>query len=334
MKILVIDVAAEYGGALTVLNQFIKEFENDTENEYIVVLSKLVYENKKNIKFIKCEWVKKNHIYRLFFDAFFVKKLVKKYKPQKVISLQNKAFNCRGVAQEVFFHNALPISSKRFGFFESRSLWVYQNIIGNIVKGSLKRADKIVVQADWIKKELRDKWKIPEKKIFVKQPIYDPFFQSDSFVKYQSDEVMLFYPANSAIYKNHESLIKAFDLVLNEKCFSGSLKLVLTLPKSCLSPRCVELINNRKLPIVFLNRLTKEEMREWYSKSILVFPSYLETIGLPLAEAKGMGCKILAADCGYAHDTLGKYERASFFDPFSTKSIKDAIIEALHTIDQ
>ena len=39
MRILVYDVAASSGGALTVLNSFYEEFCKDTKNEYIFVLS-------------------------------------------------------------------------------------------------------------------------------------------------------------------------------------------------------------------------------------------------------------------------------------------------------
>lgn len=39
MKYLVIDVAAESGGALTVFEQFIKEFKLDKNNEYYVAVS-------------------------------------------------------------------------------------------------------------------------------------------------------------------------------------------------------------------------------------------------------------------------------------------------------
>ena len=42
MRILVYDVAADSGGAATVLKSFYEEFLQDTENEYLFVLS--VYE--------------------------------------------------------------------------------------------------------------------------------------------------------------------------------------------------------------------------------------------------------------------------------------------------
>ena len=52
-----------------------------------------------------------------------------------------------------------------------------------------------------------------------------------------------------------------------------------------------------------------------------MFPSYIETIGLPLLEAKAAGTWILAADCLYARDMVGDYEKAEFFEPFSEKEL-------------
>ncbi len=50
MRILVYDVAASSGGALTVLNSFYEEFCKDTKNEYIFVLSVCELKEQPHIK--------------------------------------------------------------------------------------------------------------------------------------------------------------------------------------------------------------------------------------------------------------------------------------------
>ena len=47
----------------------------------------------------------------------------------------------------------------------------------------------------------------------------------------------------------------------------------------------------------------------------LVFPSKLETWGLPITEAKLFDKPILVSDLPYAHETVGNYEKVSFFNP-------------------
>ena len=51
--------------------------------------------------------------------------------------------------------------------------------------------------------------------------------------------------------------------------------------------------------------------------------TYIETIGLPLLEARSVGAPILAADCLYARDGVGDYEKAEFFETFDAKKLSE-----------
>jgi glycosyltransferase involved in cell wall biosynthesis len=44
----------------------------------------------------------------------------------------------------------------------------------------------------------------------------------------------------------------------------------------------------------------------------LIFPSRLETWGLPISEAKAAGLPLVVADLPYAHETVGSYDRVVF----------------------
>lgn len=317
MKTLVIDVAAEYGGALTILNQFLSEFKNDKNNQYVIVLSTIEYEDSDNIKYEYYKWVKKSHLHRLFFDVFIVSKLVKKYRPDKIISLQNCAYHIKNIPQDVYFHNALPISEKQYTILESKKLWIYQQIIGRIIRRSLKYASTIIVQAEWIKKALISKWFIDGTKIKLKRPNID----SPQKIQIYNPKV-LFYPANGNLYKNHITLIKALIPLWKkykgpEIHFTGEIK---KLPISC-----QKLLNDPKYPVKFLGTLSKDEMLEEYSSSILVFPSYIETIGLPLIEAKSLGSVIIASDCEYAREAVGNYKNISYFSSFNVNELTEII---------
>lgn len=81
----------------------------------------------------------------------------------------------------------------------------------------------------------------------------------------------------------------------------------------------------KKLPIEFIGPVPRTQLFEQYASSILVFPSYIETIGLPLLEARSVGAPILAADCLYARDGVGDYERAEFFDPMNAKKLQQLL---------
>lgn len=325
MRILVVDVAAEHSGALTILNQFREEFENDKENEYFVLVSKLNFQNTDNIKYFSYPWIKKSRLYRLFFDNIYIKYIIKKMRPDKLLSLQNNAVSSK-IEQDVYFHNALFICEKRYSFFESKSLWIYQNIISRFIKHSLKHANKIIVQANWIKNELNLKWNISENRIEVKRPNLDCNYWNNANNRIcMNTTKKLFYPANNNLYKNHFNLLKALFTVWDNEANSNLPELILTSKLNELPQNLQEIIVEKNYPISFVGHLDFNQMKDIYSKTDMIFPSYIETVGLPLMEASLMGAYILAADCEYAHETIGEYNKVIYFDPHDIDSIVDAI---------
>ena len=55
---------------------------------------------------------------------------------------------------------------------------------------------------------------------------------------------------------------------------------------------------------------------EYYKKAkCLLFPSKLESFGLPIIEFKEFNKPILLANLQHCHEALGTYNKARFFDP-------------------
>ncbi|RZL46281.1 MAG: glycosyltransferase family 1 protein, partial [Pedobacter sp.] len=68
--------------------------------------------------------------------------------------------------------------------------------------------------------------------------------------------------------------------------------------------------------IALLGYVGKEEIvRQFNSCRALLFPSRIETLGLPLLEAASLGKFIIASDLIYARETLSEYENVDFVDP-------------------
>ena len=53
----------------------------------------------------------------------------------------------------------------------------------------------------------------------------------------------------------------------------------------------------------------------------MVFPSYLETFGYPLAEARKLGAIVLASDTPFSRELLKDYKNAYFFNPFDATQL-------------
>ena len=320
MRIMVFDVPAESGGALSVLHEFYTEFVHDQENEYILVLSLPELKETSNIKVLRFPWIKKSWVHRIYFDHLIAPKLIKKHKVDKVLSLQNITIRNTKVYQSVFVHNALPFTEYEISIKENKKLWVYQNIIGKNIMKSIKRADHVIVQTNWMKKKCIEQLKVSREKIEVKPPKINIEVKK-RFKKTKESMSTFFYPAGGSIYKNHKLIIDAC-LALKEEGINDY-KVIFTLKGD--ENGHIAYLNNivekNELPISFNGNLTREKVFDFYTKATLIFPSYIETVGLPLLEAKMHGTPIIASDCAFSKEILDGYEKVEFTDPFDAEDL-------------
>ncbi|MFC0475738.1 glycosyltransferase [Robertmurraya beringensis] len=319
MNIMVFDVPAESGGALSVLTDFYKEVMTNQNSgvKWIFVVSKPILDETDNIKVLRFPWIKKSLLHRIFFDYLVAPLLLRIYKVNRVLSLQNVTVPFSNIPQTLFVHNAIPFSDIKFSFKENKYLWFYQNIIGKKIMKSISNADKVLVQTEWMKRAcIRDtgissekvEVKFPEIKIEVKK----------TFEYNGASPLVFFYPASAVEFKNHRLILEAC-----RKLRKKNYRVVLTLngDENASIKEIYRIVKKENLPISFIGNLNRDEVFEYYTNSVLIFPSYIETVGLPLLEAKLHNCFILASDCSFAHDMLDSYDMAFYFNPFNPKEL-------------
>lgn len=330
MRIMVFDVPAESGGALAVLYEFYNEFKFDQENEYIFVLSLPELKETSNIKVLRFPWIKRSWGHRLYFEHFIAPRLIKEYKVDRILSLQNIIIPHAKVYQSVFVHNALPFSEYRFRLKEDKRLWVYQNVIGKNIMKSIKKADYVIVQTNWMKKKFIKEFKVNSNKIEVKRPKVDIDFK-EQFLKTKESFSTFFYPASGVVFKNHKVIVDAC-LKLKEEDINDY-KVIFTLYGDE-NKHIAELYNTVKenqLPIEFIGNIQRNEVFAYYSKSILIFPSLIETYGLPLLEARLHNSPIIVCEKPFSKEILSEYEYVNFISESETYTLsrlmRDYIIQ-------
>lgn len=323
MRILVYDVAASVGGALTVLEDYYRRALSDKENDYVFVLSTPNLAEADNISVLNYPFVKKGWLSRLRFDLCVMPGLVRRLNPDRILSLQNTLVPFVRKEQWVYMHNLLPrdICDMRFSMKSEPVLWIYQNVIGRVISRSLRRADKVIVQSEWLKERCSKRYGISAERIEVERPLSVPFETSRNSAE-KGEEVVFFYPASSASYKNHQVILDACSRLKNEGIDGYKVVFTLSGSEGALSESLRARSEEEDLPIQFCGHLDREGMVAAYMKSdALLFPSRLETWGLPLQEAQQFGLGIIASDLDYAHETVGGYGQASFFDPTNSREL-------------
>ncbi len=330
MRIMVFDVPAESGGALSVLHEFYNEFKLDQENEYIFVLSLPELKETSNIKVLRFPWIKKSWGHRLYFDTLIAPELIKEYEVDQILSLQNIIIPHAKVYQSVFVHNALPFSEYRFSLNENKLLWVYQNVIGKNILKSIKKADHVIVQTNWMKKKCAEQLQVMPEKIEVKPPKIDIEVKK-TFEKTKESVSTFFYPASGVVFKNHKIIVDAC-LMLKEEGINDY-KVIFTLKgdENKHIAYLYNIVDKNELPIEFIGSLTRGEVFDFYTKSTLIFPSYIETVGLPLLEAKMHKAPIIATDCAFAHEILDGYDKVDFFKYKDKFILYEKIVNSLNS---
>ncbi|HPH11961.1 MAG TPA: glycosyltransferase [Thermotogota bacterium] len=322
--IIVNDVAASQGGALSILRQSLSELSENKEAEHfhwiVFVSNDLMKDyNAEHIEIRKVN-VKKWHK-RIWWDTIGIKKYLNnsKIKPALAVSLMSVGFKYLKVPQMVYIHQSLPYGDfSEFKRFEWKSKF-YTRAIGIWMKWSISKNSIIIVQTEWMKEAVNKKLGIPIEQIQVIVPNVEKLYTTTNSIKKAAFSNRLFYPAVPTVsYKNHELLVRIlFDLKERTPKLFYRLKIVFTCKPedSKLTRFFAELAKKWKVDsqIDWVGYISVEQMKDEYENAdIVLFPSKLETYGLPLIESASMGKQILVLDKPYAHDALNHYEGVSY----------------------
>jgi len=336
--------AATEGGALIILKLFLEgipEYSNKDELYYLFCsLEELKTYERENIKIIN-NIKEKGWLDRIKWDLYGLENWSKKnnIKADIIISFQNTGVRyCKNIKQIIYLHQPIPFAKNiNWKFFckNERLLWFYKNIYKKLIRLTLKSNSYIVVQTEWMKNAVMEQFNWNSKKISVIKPnIKNIAVEKISKINFNNNEFHLFYPANSAIYKNHELVINALKYIKDNKPeIYKNIILHFTLEGTLNNSRSAVLVNLIKdlqvdEQIKYEGKIPYERVLSFYkSCDLMLFPSYIETFGLPLIEAASFGMPILAAEMDYAREVMDDYEGVKFLDHKDSKLWAENIID-------
>lgn len=327
---MVFATAAESGGALQNVKELYRYAKEDSHNKWIFVTSVVDLPETSNITNIKVLSLKKSWVKRLYFDLFQYKKIVRDNNPDEVHNLQTFFYRDKRIRYIFYATNALFFTPIKFKASDDFNLFLRQKLLTGIEYSSCRKSDLIYTECNWMAVRISNDLHIDKKKIKVRE-------HTVQINKEAGDRLYLkkqfFYPSSAFIYKNHQTLVEAAKII---KQWGYDFKLILTLKgdetgKICeLKKEC----NKYSIKTDWLGTLDIKQMKKMYLSSVLVFPSYLETIGLPLLEAREMGTPIICSNLPYATSIIGDYEKACFFKYDDPVELAELMKNFLDEIEQ
>jgi hypothetical protein len=311
--ILIDSVYINNSGGKTLLEYFIQKIL-DTENYIFLFDIRLPLESSSSVK---------NKIYtnpseRSRIRAY--KEVFNLYQIDSIFCFSNvpppyKIYNCNVI---IFFHNALLLKNrlKCYTYFKK----IRFNLKREYIKLLNYSSYKWIVQTNTMKNSLLSSIKIFEKNIYVL-----PFFDSNPTTLYNNANRFnkFIYVADAVPQKNHNFLLQTWK-ILAEK-YKIYPELLVTINVSNDNPLISEItyLANRGIKIKNIGVLTSDLLSEKYLEcEFLIFPSLIESFGLPLIEGCEKKCKIIAADLDYVYDII---KPSIVFDPFNSEKLANII---------
>ncbi len=304
------------GGIFTILDNCLQKISNYSENKELKVIA-LVNDKSKfnypNIEYIEFPKSKKSWLLRLYYEYFYFKKLSKEIKPDIWFSLHDVSPNVVAKKRFVYFHHPTIFYKATFKDWKfDYKIGVFSVLYKYLSQINIKKNNTVFVQQHWIKKEFETLFNI--KNVVVSKPEYVEKLTNEK-TELEDGKIHFLYPSFPRTFKNFEIIFDA--ILLLDKSIRDKSRFHFTTIKDNRNKFATYLYNkyNSLDEVKFWGNIDRAELLKLYnSTDCLIFPSKLETWGLPISEAKAFKKPMLLANLPYAKETIGDYDKVSFFD--------------------
>jgi len=327
-NIIVSAVNLTEGGPLTILNACLKTLSDNYGYNYNIIA--IVHDKNlceyPNIEYLNYPKIKKSWIKRIYFEYFYLKKLSLRLRPYLWFSLHDMTPNVISEKQVVYCHNSTPLYKTRLrDLYFSRTIFLYTLFYKYLYKINIKKNTYIVVQQNWIREAFSSIFNLSKNKIIVATPILqkkDLSLQNKNCFD-NKGPYRFFYPAFPRLFKNFELLCEAVKILY--KNIGNKFEVIITINgNENKYARWVYRKYKNISQIKFVGLLSTEQIEEYYqSSNCLVFPSKLESWGLPISEFIPYRKPILVSNLEYAYETAMGADMVDFFDVNKVENLAD-----------
>lgn len=206
---------------------------------------------------------------------------------------------------------------------------------GQLYRMFISRNQAVVVQQDWLRTEFERRYAHPnvvaahptaatQGVAFAVNPA--PCLRRPTV----SEPLVLLYPALPRVFKNFEVLCEAMQQMPSEARGLLELRLTLSGEENAYARDLFKRFSS-VAGVHFISRQSRQQMVQQYiSCDVVLFPSKLETWGLPITEAQTNGKPLLVADLPYAHETVGNCDAVTFLPAGSSQAWAQTFIKLIH----
>ena len=328
MKTIVVSaVNLRKGGTLTILRECLYYLSSSKWAKGYRVIA-LVHKKElafyPNIEYVEIPDTIKSWGRRLWCEYITMYFLSKKWAPVFLwLSLHDTTPNVQAERQAVYCQTSFPFLQWRWrDWIFDYKIVLFSLFTRFAYRINIKRNRYLIVQADWLRKGLAGMFHMPQERFIVAPPELNIQRNVSSFP--MKDGFTFFFPATPDCHKNFEQLCEATRL-LEKEFGKGKFQVWITINgKENRYTRWLYRKWGKVDSLRFSGFMDKEKLYAAYAAAdCLVFPSRVETWGLPISEFAVFGKPMLLADLPYAYETAAGCSNVAFFNPSDPQILKE-----------
>ena len=319
MTICVLATASSESGALTIYKQFLNALEvGGGDNDWhIFIADGMPTPTIDNVTYHVCQtkgWG------RMYFDFFGFKQEILKNSitPNVVFSLQNTGVRCNAGRCVIYYHQPLPLFKYKINFCDkfAKTYIFYHFLYPLYVRLFINDNTYFAVQTNSIKKRFQKRFNLDSNRIGIYFPPIENIAQDAlELYEFEDNTFNFFYPAIPVAYKEHISIAYAvWEMYQHNPEMAKRILIHFTLKKGEVVEMDKYIVENGlEQNFVYHGRIPHHQLLSMVKSSNgLLFPSMIETLGLPLLEAASLGVPVIANDLEYVHEVLSGYEGVKY----------------------
>lgn len=334
-KIIVLSGANLFGGGTLSIFEDCISYTNDALSTkysiFVLVNNKKQFSKYKNVFFIEFEKIRKSYFHRIYYEYFFYNKFFKDKNIYLWLSVNDISSNVEAKRKAVYCHNAIPFRKLTLtDLLDQPKLFLFSLLYKELYRINIQKNNYVIVQQDWMRNYFSNSFKIDKSKIVVASPNIVENVNINSYPKPISTQKIFFFPTYPRPFKNIEVILKAVEIL--EKLEYKKFTVVITIDGSenYYANRLVKKYKFLK-SIDFIGIIDRDKVYQYYNQAdCLIFPSKLESWGLPITEFKQFNKPMLVADLIYSKETVGDYNKACFFHPDNYKHLSKLMTKIIN----
>ena len=316
------------GGPLTILRECLQAARASLPVEWEITA--IVHDRRlidiQGVRLLEFPDSKRSWLRRLYYEFWHFERLSKQLRPDVWFSLHDISPRVVAGRRVVYCHNASPFSRMPLRNLPlDPTQFLFTLFYGYLYRINIHKNDLIIVQQDWMRQAFRRLYGV--KNVAVAYPICAALPVQEASTDSRCD--VFLYPSLPRVSKNFEVLCEAAELLRQKVGASFEVRLTVAGQENPYAARLYRRYG-ASLVVKFIGRQSPAEMAAQYRQAgTVVFPSLLESWGLPISEGKMWRKTLLLADLPYAHEALGSYDCAAFFDPYDPAALAHLMAEVL-----